>query len=974
MFEELRSELTLSARDYINEADNAEKATDGLADSTEQLDEKASSSGSGLSDLRAGIGKMGAAAAGVGAIGIGAAIKTFGDFDASMQESVAIMGDVSAAEREKLEQTARDVATSTTKSHTQAAESYYYLASAGLDATESMEAMPEVAAFAEAGAMDMAQATDVATDTMSAFGYEAENLSTVTDTMTATVNRHNQTMEGLGSAMSQVAPVASGLGLSIQETSAALGIMGDVGIKAEKAGTGLRSALSSLANPVGATKETINELGINVRDSEGNMRSLTNIIGQLETKGASTADVMALFGNEAGPAMQALLDQGSSALKQETKQLKNAEGATRRVAKAQKQTLNKQLQILKSRVIDVAVATGEYFEPALINVVGAIKRGVNWFSKLNNATSGVAGAAVLIGTVIGGVATAFAAFWPVIASTAEVLTAALGPALAGVGTALSALFGPIGLVVAAMIGLVAIFSGKLPQILTIVDRVFAQLPGIINRAINAAISWITNTGIPMARKAIRTMAKRAAAAIELLSKWLPPRIRLAIQLLSQWIRTKGVPMTKQALTFLAKQSATAFKWLQTNLPPLIRKVINMAISWLRSTGIPLAKKAFRFLVKQAGATFQWLQTNLPPLIKKAINMAINWVQSTGIPLAKNAFRTYINTVFRIWGEIADRLPPLLKKGLNMAITWVRENGPGIAKNAFKLVGKGIRTVVLGLLGAGGILIGLFKDFFGIVGRYLKNDAKGDLKTAAKVAFDALVAAGKAALNALTPPDGIIVQILGDIVSYLKNDAPGDLKAAAEFLFDVVIAAAEGLWDGLIGNSVIKDMVGDVVSYFRTGAWSDLKSAAGKMFDGVISAAGNFAMDFVDVVKQAGADAANGLIDTFNSIIPDSIPMPSTTIDAGSVMGQDLGSITIGGGGPIKLPQLASGGFIEKDGLAMLHAGERVVPMAKVNRDGKGGGQTITINVDARGSDNSRATKRRAKKGAAAALTAYNIRR
>ena len=109
-----------------------------------------------------------------------------GNFDEAMQRSISVMGDVDGAMKEKLEATAREVANTTTHSASAAADSYYFLASAGLDAAEAMEAMPQVAAFAEAGQLQMAEATDVATNVMSAYGYEADEMASVTDTLTAT--------------------------------------------------------------------------------------------------------------------------------------------------------------------------------------------------------------------------------------------------------------------------------------------------------------------------------------------------------------------------------------------------------------------------------------------------------------------------------------------------------------------------------------------------------------------------------------------------------------------------------------------------------------------------------------------------------------------------------------------------------------------------------------------------------------------
>ncbi|GAB7010457.1 phage tail tape measure protein [Halorubrum trueperi] len=330
----------------------------------------------------------------------GVAARQSANFDQAMQKSIAVMGDVSDSMREDLEETAREVATATTMSHQQAADSYYFLASAGLDAAESMEAMPKVASFAEAGQMDMAEATDVATNVMSAFGYEASQMTEVTDTLTATVTSHNQTMEGMSTAMSRVAPTAAGMGIEIEEAAAAIGLLGDVGIQGERAGTSLNRALTVLSNPTGRAAETIEKLGVSIRDSNGDLRSITEIMGDFEAAGADTADMAAIFGSEAGPAMASLLQQGSGALEESTTRLKEAEGATQDVAQTQRKTLNAELQIMRSNLEDAGVAIGANLLPMLSTLSGYVSQAGSYFAGLSDkqqnvaiATAGVAAAA-----------------------------------------------------------------------------------------------------------------------------------------------------------------------------------------------------------------------------------------------------------------------------------------------------------------------------------------------------------------------------------------------------------------------------------------------------------------------------------------------------------------------------------------------------------------------------------------------------
>jgi TP901 family phage tail tape measure protein len=380
----------------------------------------------------------GAAVAGAGAAAFTKAAGSAASFDEAMQESKAVMGDLSSSMEDDLEQTARDVAKSTTHSHEEAAESFYYLASAGLEATDSMEAMPEVAAFAEAGNMDMAKATDYATDTMQAFGMEAGDLNDVTDALTGTVTDHNQTMEGMGQAMSYVAPVASGMGMELEETASAIGMLGDAGIKGSKAGTTLRQALGRLSDPPEEVKQKLDEMGVSVRDSEGDLKSMSAIIGEFEKAGADAEDMMQIFGKRAGPGMQVLLQQGSDALANETEQLKEMDGVTQDVAETQKQTFNKQLQIFKSRVNDAAISIGQQLLPHLSVLLKHLASGVEAFAAFNDRMNGLPGIATLAGTTItglvlaiGGLAAKFGLVTGVLSGFTVALGAILAPLAAG---------------------------------------------------------------------------------------------------------------------------------------------------------------------------------------------------------------------------------------------------------------------------------------------------------------------------------------------------------------------------------------------------------------------------------------------------------------------------------------------------------------------------------------------------------------
>lgn len=304
--------------------------------------------------------------AGTAAVGFGLAMGTGlakaasagAEFESQMNSVRAVSG-ATGAEFEALSGAAREMGRSTQFGASEAAEGLSFLSMAGLDATESVEALPGVLDLAAAGGMELARSADIASNVMSGFGMEADELGGIVDTMAATFTSSNTSLEQMGDAMSYVAPVANAAGLEIEETAAAIGVMGDSGIQGTRAGTALRQALSSLMSPTGGAADAIERLGLEVTNSEGKLLGLDDIIGQLEDSGATGADVMELFGTRAGPGMQTLLDRGSDGLREFTRDLEDSGGTAQEVAQTQLEGLRGSMTELGSAVEAVQIKIAE---------------------------------------------------------------------------------------------------------------------------------------------------------------------------------------------------------------------------------------------------------------------------------------------------------------------------------------------------------------------------------------------------------------------------------------------------------------------------------------------------------------------------------------------------------------------------------------------------------------------------------------
>ncbi|WP_432159278.1 phage tail tape measure protein, partial [Streptomyces sp. bgisy153] len=188
-------------------------------------------------------------------------------------------------------------------------------------------------------------------------------------------------------------------------------------------------------------KEAIAKLGLQTTDSHGKMLPLLDIIRQLEKSGASTADMMKIFGVEAGPGMQALVSQGSKALEGLTTDLQNSGGTAERIAKTQMEGLNGSLKTLQSAFEGLMIAIGDSgllaWATKFVTALGA------WVQGLSKTNPMLLKLAVVVGAVL-------AAVGPILA--------VVGWAIPAIGTALGLLVSPVALIVGAIVLLGAAFA------------------------------------------------------------------------------------------------------------------------------------------------------------------------------------------------------------------------------------------------------------------------------------------------------------------------------------------------------------------------------------------------------------------------------------------------------------------------------------------------------------------------------------
>ena len=313
----------------------------------------------------------------VGALGL----RTAANFESAMNKVKAVSG-ATGDEFKQLEGIARELGASTKFSATEAAEGMGFLAMAGFDVKEIMQAMPATLNLAAAGNMQLAESADIVSNIMQGFGLEASQTGETVDILTKTFTSSNTSLTQLGEAMSYVAPAARAFGQDITMTSAAVGILSDAGIQASKAGTGLRQAFIQL-------QKKSDDLGISVTDTNGKMLPLVDILQNIEDAGLTTAEVINTVGPRAGTALAALIDRGPQALSDFTTELNNAGGTAKQVADTQMEGLNGALTELRSATSELAIAFSEDFKGSVEDLVDSVTGAVRWLSNLDKGVKRV---------------------------------------------------------------------------------------------------------------------------------------------------------------------------------------------------------------------------------------------------------------------------------------------------------------------------------------------------------------------------------------------------------------------------------------------------------------------------------------------------------------------------------------------------------------------------------------------------------
>lgn len=441
--------------------------------------------------------------------GVGAAmVKTTADFEAGMSQVQAISG-ATGEDLKALSDKAKEMGAVTKFSASESAEALKYMAMAGWDTQKMLDGLPGVMNLAAASGEELGTVSDIVTDALTALGMKAEEAGHFADVLAQASSKSNTNVGMMGETFKYVAPLAGSLGYSCEDVATAIGLMANAGIKGSQAGTALRSVLTRMAKPTKESADAMQALGLEITNADGSMKPLNDVMVQLRqsfsglTEDQKASYAAMLGGQEAMSGLLAIVNASDEDFNKLVEQINNADGAAEQMANTMQDNLSGQITILKSTIEGISISFGEIMLPVVKAVVSGLQSFATWLNNTSETTK----------KVIAVVATVLATLGPALLIGSKLISGItkLMPLISGLGSALTFLTSPIGIVIAAVAALALAWATDFGGMRDKTEEIMSSIKDIITSIVEAIkYAWDNNIG------GMRTIVETVFAAIELI--------------------------------------------------------------------------------------------------------------------------------------------------------------------------------------------------------------------------------------------------------------------------------------------------------------------------------------------------------------------------------------------------------------------------------------------------------------------------
>lgn len=393
--------------DLKSQQDNTGKSAEGLGKTAQQTgndfkgaksdiksyEDAVSGLNSAISDVSGDLkGIVSAAAGAVAAVGTAAvgavskATEVGAGFEKSMSKVQAISG-ATGEDLAALEQAAKNMGATTSKTASESADALSYMALAGWKTEEMLTGLEPILRASEAGEMDLATCSDLVTDSMSAMGVSVNDLSHYLDVVAAAQSNSNTSMQQLLEAFVECGGSAHNFGLNVEDLSTVLGVMANRGIKGSEAGTALNSIFVNMLGSTKRTAEAMDTLGLSLYDQDGKMKDMTEVLKEMGNALETATDeqrnnLEAMLGGKTQiTALQAMVNGLNGEYDALSETLYNCDGALMNTAKTMQDNLTGKVTEMQSALEGLGIDFYDYLEEPLKSAVQAATREIGNLSE-----------------------------------------------------------------------------------------------------------------------------------------------------------------------------------------------------------------------------------------------------------------------------------------------------------------------------------------------------------------------------------------------------------------------------------------------------------------------------------------------------------------------------------------------------------------------------------------------------------------
>lgn len=465
-----------------------QKNINGMEKATNNLDGSAKKATNNLEKLEKSFGKVGKSlmkkvTAPITALGT-ASIRTVVKFDDSMSKVQALLGDtVDTNELKAMRNMAKDLGSTTAHSASASADAMGILASAGYKANQILAVTPQVLSLASAGGLALEQTSGILTSTIAQFGLTAEDAVVVSDALAKAQGSSKASIDGLGESLVYAGGFANSMNMDIQKTSAFLGVLANASIDGSMAGTTFASMFKDLTGKVKNGNVQIGKSKVAVYDASGAMRDMGSIMTDVEsaTNGMTDAQrdaaIQAVFSGQSMKGVDAFLAQGAESYKDLEKAIYDSKDAAAEMAEEMENNIGGAFRNMGSAIEGFLLELGDVFKEDVQAIAKGIADMAKKFGKLDDGTKKM---------IVGALALA-AAIGPIIWGGSKVMGV-----MGDTGKAFKKLNSPIGLTIAAIVGVIAILVNLYNTNEEFRDRV-NDIWETIKTIIGGAIDWISKS-------------------------------------------------------------------------------------------------------------------------------------------------------------------------------------------------------------------------------------------------------------------------------------------------------------------------------------------------------------------------------------------------------------------------------------------------------------------------------------------------